>query len=375
MKEVFIVSENEQIFTMFSKTLSYMPVHFSWVGDMDTAEKQFRNEKPDFVFFAVHKLTLLHHWVAQYKSFKLRIPFLCFISKIGWEKRELLWMAGAAEVIELPKLNKEFKQIVESVLLSAVDDNKSGDLSGSLNLLNVINLIQTFEDGKKNGIIKLISKNRVGELQFYKGKLVNAVSNSKEPLDAVLYMSLWREGVYTISLDKLRHNHRIKLENKQIVDKCQENILTQEKLLNSLPDREAVFYAAPLMDYEEINADSRRNLLFFKQGKSINDLIENDSEDAMVFLKGIENWINKKALLKKEEYQEQLFQIKEEQSRSGVKKIINKIFSKQGNTNPQTTPTENTIKKSSYEISDKKPHLFDRYELLKEFVDILENED
>ena len=38
----------------------------------------------------------------------MKIPFICFISKIGWEKRELLWMAGAAEVIELPKIEKEF---------------------------------------------------------------------------------------------------------------------------------------------------------------------------------------------------------------------------------------------------------------------------
>ena len=154
MKEIFIVSENEDIFTMFSNALSYLPVHFSWVGDMDDAEKQFRSEKPDLVFFAVRKLTLLHNWIARYKSFKMKIPFICFISKIGWEKRELLWMAGAAEVIELPKIEKEFKQILESILLPKETTTSSDDLSGHLSVFNVMDLIHTFQDGKKNGTIE-----------------------------------------------------------------------------------------------------------------------------------------------------------------------------------------------------------------------------
>ena len=107
MKEVFIISEKEEVFVLFSRALAHMPVHFSWVGNIDQAEKQFINEKPDFIFFAVRKLTLLNNWISRYKSFKLNIPFICFVSKVGWEKRELLWMAGAAQVIELPKLRKE----------------------------------------------------------------------------------------------------------------------------------------------------------------------------------------------------------------------------------------------------------------------------
>ncbi|KAA3611335.1 MAG: DUF4388 domain-containing protein [Calditrichaeota bacterium] len=373
MKEVFIVSESEDIFSMFSGALSYLPVHFSWVGDMDVAEKQFRNEKPDFVFFAVNKLTLLHNWVARYKSFKLKTPFLCFISKIGWEKRELLWMAGAAEVIELPKLNKEFRQIVESILVSSTEENADSGLSGSLSLMNVINLIQTFQDGKKNGIIELISKNRVGQLQFYKGKLVNAQFKSQKPLDAVLAMSLWREGVYTISLDKTRHAHKLKLENEEIIKECQNHILAREKLLNSLPDREVVFYASPLLDYEKISAADRKSLLFFKFGKSLNGFLEKNSEGSLEFLKGIDNWVENGSLIEKEEYQKQQLKIKEQKNQSGVKKIIDKIFSKKVTDEEQSSKTQKTVKNIIKENSHKKSHLFDRYEVLAEFGRILEN--
>jgi Domain of unknown function (DUF4388) len=375
MKEVFIVSENEDIFTMFSKTLSYLPVHFSWVGDMDNAEKQFRTEKPDFVFFAVYKLTLLHNWVARYKSFKLRIPFLCFISKIGWEKRELLWMAGAAEVIELPKLKKEFKQIVETVLVSSIDEDNDAKLSGSLNLLNVINLIQTFEDGKKNGVIELISKNRMGQLQFYKGKLVNAIYNNSDPIEAVLAMSLWRDGLYTVTYDKIRHNHRIKLDNRQVIKECQDHILNHEKILSALPDKETVLYASPTIDYEELGAKDRANLLYFKFGKSINEFIENDSDGMLAFLKEIDSWIDKGALVGKEEFQAQQLKIKEEKNKSGVKKLFGKIFSKK---EESQSPAPGMIKKnkdSGEDYSEKKVYMFDRFNLLAEYAEILENQD
>ena len=112
MTEVFIIGETEEVFVLFSRALAQTPVNLSWVGNIDKAEKQFINEKPDFVFFVAKKLTLLHNWLSRFKSFKLDIPFVCFIPKVGWERRELIWMAKAAQVIELPKLTKEFVQII-----------------------------------------------------------------------------------------------------------------------------------------------------------------------------------------------------------------------------------------------------------------------
>jgi hypothetical protein len=376
MKEIFIVSENEDIFTMFSNALSYLPVHFSWVGDMDHAEKQFRSEKPDLVFFAVRKLTLLHNWIARYKSFKMKIPFICFISKIGWEKRELLWMAGAIEVIELPKLEKEFKQIMESVLLQKDSAAGEDDLNGHLSVFNVVDLINTFQDGKKNGTIELKSKNWVGQLQFNKGTLVNAIYSNQEPLDAVLVMSSWSDGIFRAKLDNMRHNHKIQINNQEIIKACQEYLAKRGKLLASLPETDKEFYAAPLLDYEELSPQLRQHLLAFKSGRTISEFIDKDSEGSLKLLEEIKSWVKNEWLIDKATYKEQQLIIKEREQESGVMKMISKIFSKEREINPVKSVKEDKEEFNTFEdemkSSQKKNHLFNDYEYLKQFSMILE---
>jgi len=94
MKEVFIISENEEIFLMISNSLSYLPVHFSWVGNMDNAENQFISEKPDLVFFLRLKNSLyyitglpaLNHSSLKYHLFVLSLK-LAGINEnyFGWQ--------------------------------------------------------------------------------------------------------------------------------------------------------------------------------------------------------------------------------------------------------------------------------------------------
>lgn len=375
MKEVFIVSENEDIFSTFAAQLSYLPVHFSWVGDMDSAEKLFRSEKPDFVFFAVKKLTLLNNWVARYKSYKLKIPYLCFVSNVGWEKRELLWMAGAAEVIELPKLKKEFVQIVESVLVPKNSEVEPDFLSGNLNIFNVIDLIKTFEESDKNGVVELKSRNRIGQLQFNKGKLVHAVYDSKDPLEAVLSMSIWNEGIFSVKPDSVRHSQLIKLDNQQIIKECQDFIVEREKILSSLPEDDIVYYSAPMLNYEELSSQTRQNLLFFKNGRTLKEFFEQDEDGSVRLLRELKSWIDKNWLLNRPAFKEQQLAMKEKENASAVKKMFSKVFSRKENENKvavdslQETPSLET---ELLEDSQKKKYLFRDFEYLKQFANALE---
>ncbi|MCB9058232.1 MAG: DUF4388 domain-containing protein [Calditrichae bacterium] len=375
MKEVFIVSENEEIFSMFTAHLSYLPVHFSWVGNMDSAEKLFRSEKPDFVFFAVKKLTLLNNWLARYKSYKLKIPYLCFVSNVGWEKRELLWMAGAAEVIELPKLKKEFVQIVESVLVPKNSEVEPDFLSGNLNIFNIIDLIKTFEESDRNGVVELKSRNRVGQLQFNKGKLVHAIYDSRDPLEAVLSMSIWNEGIFSVKPDSVRHSQLIKLDNQQIIKECQDFIVEREKILSSLPDNDVVYYSAPMLNYEELGAQIRQNLLFFKNGRTLKDFLEQDEDGSVRMLRELKSWIDKNWLLNRPAFKEQQLLMKEKENSSAVKKMLSKVFSRKENENKNTvepvaeTPSlETELAKDSL----KKKYLFSDYDYLMQFADALE---
>lgn len=377
MKEVFIISENEEIFLMISNSLSYLPVHFSWVGDMDKAETQFRSEKPDLVFFAVKKLTLLHNWIARFKSFKLKIPFVCFVSKINWEKRELIWMAGASQVLVLPKLKKEFGQIMESILLDQDTNKTDDDLNGHLSVFTILDLIQTFEDGKKNGIIEIKSKNKIGQLYFTRGVLVNASYEKNEPLQSLLVMSTWRDGGFRAKLDKVPHKDKIKLGNKKAIEECQRYLLERDKLINSIPDKDTELYSAPLLDYEEMGYLERKHILFFKKGNTIHDFIYQEEEGTLKILKVIKKWLQNGWLVPKNIYKEQNNQLREQENTSGVMKVFNKIFTKQPQLITtkikQTSDVDSILEIDDLESTQKRKYLFTDKEYLKEFIVVLEN--
>jgi hypothetical protein len=377
MKEVFIISENEEIYLMISNALSYLPVHFSWVGDMDKAENQFRSEKPDLVFFAVRKLTLLHNWIARFKSFKLKIPFICFVSKIGWDKRELLWMAGSAQVIELPKLKKEFGQIMESILVQQDHDKSVDQLTGHLSVFNVIDLIQTFEDGKKNGILEIKSKNKIGQLYFTRGELVNASYGKNDPLQSIKIMCSWRDGVFRAELDKVPHKKKINLNNQDVIRECQNHLLEREKIISAFAEKDTEYYSAPLLDYENLGFLERKNILFFKKGATISDFIDQEEEGSLRVLKEIKKWLKNGWLVKRDEYKEQTNKLREQEKASGVMKMINKMFSKGPELIKSTSLSiddDTFFDEDEHTKTEKKPYLFSDKDYLQNFLEILKKD-
>lgn len=377
MTEVFIIGEKEDVFVLFSRALANVPVNLTWVGNIDVAEKQFVNEKPDFVFFVAKKLPLLHNWISRYKSFKLNIPFVCFIPKIGWEKRELIWMAKAAQVIELPKLNKEFVKIIESVILPKnVTQIDSNEMTGNLNVFDVIDLIINFEEGKKNGIVELKRQHKIGQLHFNKGKLVNAIYGNKDPQKALTILSTWKTGTFSVNHDNTHHSVQLKLDNKQAIEECQKYRQLQEELVYSLPDQSIVFTAAPWLNYEELQHETRLGLLFFKNGDTLANFFNEQDDVGIQLLENVHSWIKTKKLLQNKEYKYQLYLIKKRQGKSAVRKMLDKILAKEEQ--PEIWKMEEgdikdtSLEKELVEASKKKAHKFTDYKYLQNFKEILE---
>ena len=284
-------------------------------------------------------------------------------------------MAGAAEVIELPKLKKEFVQIVESVLVPKNSEVEPDFLSGNLNIFNIIDLIKTFEESDRNGVVELKSRNRVGQLQFNKGKLVHAIYDSRDPLEAVLSMSIWNEGIFSVKPDSVRHSQLIKLDNQQIIKECQDFIVEREKILSSLPDNDVVYYSAPMLNYEELGAQIRQNLLFFKNGRTLKDFLEQDEDGSVRMLRELKSWIDKNWLLNRPAFKEQQLLMKEKENSSAVKKMLSKVFSRKENENKNTVePVAETpsVETELAKDSLKKKYLFSDYDYLMQFADALE---
>jgi hypothetical protein len=265
---------------------------------------------------------------------------------------------------------------VESVLVAKNNEVEPNFLSGNLNIFNVIDLIKTFEEGSKNGIVELKSRNKIGQLQFNKGNLAHAIYESKDPLEAVLAMSIWNEGIFSLKPDNVRHSQLLKLDNQQIIKECQDFIVEREKILSTMPDPDLVFYALPTLDYENLNPLTRKNLLFFKNGKTLKEFFEQDEDGSLKLLKELKSWFDKNWLVDKLVFKKKQLFLKERQNASPVKKLFSKVFSKTeevATTSSEISNEETSIEKDLVITSRKRPYLFKDFDYVKGFAEALED--
>ncbi|MGD9900689.1 MAG: DUF4388 domain-containing protein [Calditrichaceae bacterium] len=376
MKDVFVISDNQENFNLFYANYGHLPIHFSWAGGIEDAHKYLKAEKPAFIFLVLDELELLIKWAGELKAGYQEIPLICFPAQLDVNDRKSVRDSGAAEVIQLPMNRKELEKILISIVHDEKDSGeKDNQTQGSLEDFNLIDLLQSFDEGKKNGVLILQNGPRKGEIEFNKGKVANARFQSREPLEAITIMSAWFKGQFTAKLDRKRHREQVNMTTQQITFECMNYLNLQEQLLSNLPDRSLRFYTAPDMDYEDIGPSDRQILLTFKDGFTIGDILEIYIGNTNLLLERVDKWIRKRWLLRKEDYDIHLKEIREYEKMSGLQKFINKVFSRVDD--DEKGPKKVSRRDKSDNVAEipvvKQEYLFDNRDLLISFIIALEN--
>lgn len=377
MQDVFIVSTEEEQFNLFYGNFRHLPIHFSWAKDIDSALKYFELEHPAFVFLISDDIDMLLNWVEKYNNNKIKIPFLCFTGYTHKEKSKDLWAAGAIDIVFLPMNIKELEYTLQTLVISIEVDKSPGlDIAeGRLEDFNLIHLIQTFEEGKKSGILLMEDGIKKGEVEFLDGQVVNAVYSNHDPLEAVTIMSAWKKGQFKAKQGKPTRRKRIALANQQVIMECLNYISIQDKLLNNLPTQSEILYPSPLINFEELSPRDRNQLLSFKDGNALESVMEMFTGNLNQLLRKMDKWIEKKWLVRKTEYDSILNKIKDEENKSSFKRMIEKMFEK---TKSSDEPKFFEAKYSYLERTDiiqtvtKKGSQFKNYKRVGEFLKLVE---
>ncbi|RMH65586.1 MAG: DUF4388 domain-containing protein [Calditrichaeota bacterium] len=378
MRETFVISDRESIYRMFVTELKGIPVHFTWVGDMDRAEEAFKREKPDFVFFAVRDKKRMHNWLARYKKLQLKLPFICFLGHAQWDERELLWMSGATEVIGLPALRKEFRIIIENILKRPVSQNGiTQKFEGALSKYALMDLIQSLEDGRQNGVLTLYNGDLKGDIIFNKGAVVHARLEDFEPLLALQMMAQWQNGSFSFEADKINHKATIKLNNQQIYRECQKYQQKYEKAVAAIPDKEIVFYTSPLLDWEQVGPQARVYLRYFKEGLTPVDFLDQYGNGLLRQAENLNAWIKNGWLIKRSAFNRQMAQLEEEQNRGGMSRIFQRVFNRQKNTGAidYNLELKTTGENEDSDLLYRRPWVFHLWERVDRFNALMENDD
>jgi hypothetical protein len=378
MKDIFVLADKKEYYTQFYSYLSSQPFHFSWASRVDETIKLLSIEKPAYIFLVTQNLEIMTDWITILKNGNYQIPFICFTSRILPEERKMLWEQDALNVIQLPIHKAELEKILKFLLLSNElnENNGSGkELEGSLEEMNLIDLIQTIQDEKRTCKVILDKGTLKGEVEFNKGKVVNARYNNENPVLAIKIMSHWMKGRFYIHSSKRSFSKRVKLPNQKLILECLDHINKQNELMNRLKFREELLFAKPDLSFEDIAPFERNNLLKFKNGYTIKELVDGYGGDGIVLLQHVSKWLRTKSLLKNSEYEKRLKDVQDIEGMSGFKKMMNKIMGTPDDDLVEAALQGNvlSVEEEVLKNVNKKDQLFNNNELLNNFLTSLED--
>lgn len=373
MKDILIVSDNQDHFNILNNQLGHTSIHFSWGGELSEALKFAPVENPAYILFMDENPRILSEWLDDYNQSDVKIPFICCSRRMSAEERRLLWDKGAKDILQFPVNRKELEHVLHSLVKNVGDSSaESDEMRGNLQDFNLIDLIQTFQDGQKNGVLHLQKATQKGRIEFNKGKMVNARLARREPMESLEVMATWFSGQFWTRLDRKKHTSKIELSNQEIIIECLSHVNKQQQLLNELPNGSQVLYASPKLDYEEIGPTNRNILLLFKDGYSINKFLEQYTDKTTPVLEKIKKWIKEDWLLDQEQLGSSTYRKKDKQKSGGLFGMMTKVFTKDHGDKAKRIKTDNkepeNVDEAALLAMAKVPHLFNNIGLLEEFA-------
>jgi DNA-binding response OmpR family regulator len=378
MISVNILAQDKEQFEIFHLEGERLPFHYNWTVSIDELKNHIREEPPHLLFLISADADLLFDWVQALKKFLGPFSWLCFTPKMNAKNKELLWQAGASDIIELPIHKKELAAILKSFAPQKLL-RRNDETQGSLSDFNLINLIQFFEDKQKTGKLHLQKANASGYIAFKKGNIVNAALNGKTPIDSIETMALWSNGKFWFQPSDEKFKEKVKLENSQIILACMQEMNSIQKLEVKLPNQTQKLFTAPNFNYEEVGPELRVIIKEFKNGNSIKNIKDKYIDNPALWMKHLARWVKNGWLLDEESYHENLKRIQELSKESGMKKLFGKIFSAKDDENltleAQKMNSETLINSNADQLFPQRAHLFNHKNLVNNFLNALEKYD
>jgi two-component system alkaline phosphatase synthesis response regulator PhoP len=180
------------------------------------------------------------------------IPFIFLSAKKDVDERVVGLEMGADDYITKPFSIKELKAKVRSITKKIKDMKELGSLEGLLKEVDLVDVIQLIEMGRKTGMLLLESSSGPGRVYFELGGPVYAMTERWGGIEAFYTMLSWKEGRFkldqkTASIEpNIEHSgsQELLMEGVRLADEMEES-------LRSLPPGETILQPADDTDDAE----------------------------------------------------------------------------------------------------------------------------
>jgi len=160
------------------------------------------------------------------------IPFVFLSAKKDVDERVVGLEMGADDYITKPFSIKELKAKIRSITKKISDMKELGSLEGLLKEVDLVDVIQLIEMGRKTGMLLLESPWGPGRVYFEQGNPVYAMTERWKGIEAFNTMLSWKDGRFkldqkAVSIEpNIRHSggQELLMEGVRLADEMEESL-------------------------------------------------------------------------------------------------------------------------------------------------------
>jgi DNA-binding response OmpR family regulator len=181
--------------------------------------------------------------------------------------------------------------IREVEMFSYAPQNTARGFSGGLDEMNLVDLLQTLEVGKKTAVLRLLQNGREGAVFISEGQVVDASMANLEPRRALLRMFTWDEGTFKVEMRTHDRPRMLTTATRDLISEGVTRVYRWQQLTAQLPPLGAAVLLNGEMPGSTFTDEERNlvNLAKSKEPKRFVDLIEESKFDDLRTLTVLKN--------------------------------------------------------------------------------------
>jgi CheY-like chemotaxis protein len=230
------------------------------------------------------------------------IPLILTTSELNQDARIRYLEMGIDDLIQKPYYPEEVAAHAEMLLheIDYIIESNRGlthGFMGKLEEMNLLDIIQTMELGKKSGVIQLNRGQQQGLIYIDQGRITNAALSDLDADRSLRNMFVWLEGTYRVYLQN-PIPQATKEINYEIVRQAAKWISQRKQLTSQMPPLTTVLKAEKI-NGEYVLSDAERHFLdIFSSPKTILHGIEESTVDDIQAMQTLTSLFAKNLLLR-----------------------------------------------------------------------------
>ncbi len=212
------------------------------------------------------------------------IPFIFLSSQKRVDDRIKSMELGVDDYITKPFYAEEVVARVDALfaeISELIEEQSQAEkgFSGSLTEMNLVDLIQTLELGKKSAVLKLKHNFSIGFVYVANGEVIDALLDELSPDHSIMRMFTWNIGSFFVEMTTLDRERTIRIPNKELVNVGMRRINQWQQLQQGLPPLNTVVMKTEFNSYQDLSDEEKEVITGISEKIRIDEIIEKSRFD------------------------------------------------------------------------------------------------